>query len=230
MVHQAVASAYPRHGLLTEETAQAYAGDEFTWVVDPLDGTNNFVNGLPLWGCSLALLHEGEPLLAVLDFPPVGERFSAVRGHGARWNGQPLAVQPPAELHGNQFVIADSRSFRSLEFSLRPKARLLGCAAYDLAVVGRGVAVACCQLRPKIWDLAGAWLVLAEAGAVVAPLWAGDPIFPLRPGASYADRIFPLLAVASPALWQAVRAGIRLKPGGERLARRLLEQGWAVDL
>lgn len=230
LIHQAVASRFPGHGLLTEETALVYRGDEFTWVVDPLDGTNNFANGLPLWGCSIALLHQGQPLLAVLDFPPIGQRYSAVRGHGAVWNGQPVQVQPPAELHGNHFFIVDSRSFRLLDFSVQPKARLLGCAAYDLVAVSSGVAVGCCELLPKIWDLAGAWLILSEAGASVAPLLSGVTIFPMQEGADYADRVFPLLAAATPALWQTLRSGIHLKPTSQRLARRLQEQGWAVDL
>ena len=229
-IHQAVASHYPRHGVLTEETSPFYRGDEFTWVVDPLDGTNNFANGLPLWGCSIALLHEGRPLLAVLDFPPLGQRVSAVRGHGAFWNGQPLSVQPPSEVHGNHFFIIDSRGFRLLEFSLRPKTRLLGSTAYDLGAVSRGMAVACCELLPKIWDIAGGWLVLSEAGATVATLLSGASVFPLQAGMDYADRVFPLLAAASPSIWESTRAGIRFRSGSDRTVRQLAEQGWVLDL
>jgi len=182
-----------------------------------------------LWGCSIALLQHGQPLLAVLDFPPIGQRFSAVHGQGAVWNGQPLHAPAPADLHGNDFFILDSRSFRLLDFSVRPKARLLGCAAYDLAAVSSGAAVACCELLPKIWDIAGAWLVLSEAGATVAPLLSGAPIFPLQVGIDYTERVFPLLAAADPATWQAMQAGIRIKPGSQRLIGRLQEQGWIVE-
>ena len=229
-VHQAVASRYPSHGVLTEETSLVYRGDEFTWVVDPLDGTNNFANGLPLWGCSIALLHEGQPLLAVLDFPPLGQRVSALRGQGAVWNGQPLRVQPPTEVDGNHFFIIDSRGVRHLELSLRPKTRLLGSTAYDLAAVSRGMAVACCELLPKIWDIAGGWLVLSEAGATVAPLLSGVSVFPMQAGTNYADRVFPLLAAVSPPIWASMRAGIHLKAGSDRVTRRLEEQGWVLDL
>jgi myo-inositol-1(or 4)-monophosphatase len=229
-IQQTLAKVYPNHGLLSEESSLVYRGDEFTWVVDPLDGTNNFANGLPLWGCSIALLHHGQPLLAVLDFPPIGQRYSAVRGQGARWNGQPLHVHAPAEMHGNDFFVLDSRSFRLLDFGVRPKARLLGSAAYDLVAVSSGVAVACCELLPKIWDLAGAWLVLAEAGATVAPLLSGVSVFPMQAGMDYTERVFPLLAAASPAIWQTMQAGIRIKPTSQRLISRLQEQGWVVDL
>ncbi|RPI11229.1 MAG: inositol monophosphatase [Zetaproteobacteria bacterium] len=229
LVHQAVANDYPRHGVLTEETSPFYRGDEFTWVVDPLDGTNNFANGLPLWGCSIALLHEGRPLLAVLDFPPLGQRVSAVRGQGAAWNGRSLCIEPPTELHGNHFFIVDSRGVRALEFSLRPKTRLLGSTAFDLAAVSRGMAVGCCELLPKIWDIAGGWLVLSEAGAKVAPLFSGASVFPLQAGTDYADRVFPLLAAASPPIWDSVRASIRLKAGSDRVAHQLQDQGWVLD-
>jgi myo-inositol-1(or 4)-monophosphatase len=229
LVRQTVANHYPRHGVLTEETSPFYRGDEFTWVVDPLDGTNNFANGLPLWGCSIALLHEGRPVLAVLDFPPLGQRVSAVRGQGAVWNGRPLLIEPPTELHGNHFFIVDSRGVRALEFSLRPKTRLLGSTAFDLAAVSRGMAVGCCELLPKIWDIAGGWLVLSEAGAKVAPLFSGASVFPLQAGTDYADRVFPLLAAASPPIWDSVRASIRLKAGSDRVARQLQDQGWALD-
>lgn len=229
-IREAVSARYPGHSLLTEENSQRFDGAEFTWVVDPLDGTNNFAHGLPLWGISLALLHHGEPAVGVLEFPAIGQRWSAVRGQGAVWNGQPLRTQTPAELHGNHFCLIDARSFRLVDFSLRPKARLLGSAAYDLAAVSSGVAVGCCELLPKIWDIAAAWLVLAEAGAAVAPLFAGPPVFPLQPGVEYADRVFPLLAAASPAIWQTLRAGIELKPSSQRLASRLRSQGWSVDL
>jgi myo-inositol-1(or 4)-monophosphatase len=229
-IQQALASANPGHGLLSEESSLVYRGDEFTWVVDPLDGTNNFANGLPLWGCSIALLHQGNPLLAVLDFPPIGQRYSAVRGHGARWNGQPLHVHAPAEMHGNDLCILDSRSFRLLDYAVRPKARLLGCAAYDLVAVSSGVAVACCELLPKVWDLAGAWLVLSESGATVAPLLSGVSVFPMQVGKDYTEQVFPLLAAASPAIWQTMQAGIRIKPTSQRLVSRLQEQGWVLDL
>lgn len=228
-IQQSLADRYPSHGLLSEESHPVYDGAEFTWVVDPLDGTNNFANGLPLWGCSIALLQYGQPLLAVLDFPPIGQRYSAMRGQGAVWNGQPLRTPAPAELHGNDFFILDSRSFRLLDFSVRPKARLLGCAAYDLAAVSSGAAVACCELLPKIWDIAGAWLVLSEAGATVAPLLSGVSVFPMQVGMDYTERVFPLLAAADPATWQAMRAGVGLKPGSERLISRLQGQGWIVD-
>ena len=229
LVREAVQTRFPDHGLLTEESTQVYEGAASTWVVDPLDGTNNFANGLSHWGVSLALLHGGEPVLAVLEFPLLSQRFTAVRGQGAWLNGQPLHVPPIGEFHGNQFFITDARGYRNLDVSVLFKARLLGSAAYDLAAVAAGVAVAALETLPKIWDIAGAWLVIAEAGAVIAPLLDGPPIFPLQPHVDYVDRVFPVLAAGSPEVWQLMKAGIQIKPGAERLMRRLQAQGWVVQ-
>jgi myo-inositol-1(or 4)-monophosphatase len=228
LIHGAVAASWPGHGVVSEETAQLYAGDDYTWVVDPLDGTTNFANGLVYWGNSIALLHHHEPLLAVMDFPILRQRFTAVRGSGALLNGQPLAVQTPGELHGNQFFTADSRAYRFLEVRLPVKARILGAATYDIAAVAAGVSVACIETTPKVWDLAAAWLVAQEAGAVAGTLFDGPPLFPLVPGQDYGQRVFPVLIAANADLWQQFRANIHLRPGTERLAQRYIEQGWML--
>ena len=229
LIQQALAARYPDHGLISEETSLTYLGHDFTWVVDPLDGTNNFTNGLPLWGCSIALLYQGEPVLGVLDFPPIGQRYSAVQGQGAQRNGLTCRVPPLREPQSNQFFVLDARSFRLLHTSFKPKARVLGVASYDLVAVSNGVVVGCCELLPKIWDLAAAWLILREAGAVVEPLFGGAQVFPLQPGRDYSDRVFPLLAAADGARWRELRAALRIKPDSDRLRQTLQAQGWQVE-
>lgn len=228
LVHRMVAEAWPEHGVLSEEIAQFYAGASYTWVVDPLDGTTNFAHGLVHWGSSIALLRQHEPLLAVLDFPLLRQRFSVMRGQGAWLDGQPLTVQPPAALHGNQLFTTDSRGYRFLEVRLPVKARILGAAAYDISAVAASVAVACMETTPKVWDLAAAWLLAQEAGAVAGTLFDGPPVFPLVPGLDYGRRVYPLLVAASPELWQQFRASVYLRPGTERLAQRYAEQGWVL--
>lgn len=228
LIHQAVIAAWPDHGVLSEEMSHEYAGASYTWVVDPLDGTTNFANGLVYWGSSIALLHHHEPLLAVVDFPLLRQRFSAVRGQGAWLDDRLLAVQPPDALHGNQFLTTDSRAFRFVEVRLPVKARILGAATYDMSAVAAGVAVACIETTPKVWDLAAAWLLAQEAGAVIGTLFDGPPVFPLIPGQDYGRRVYPLLVAASPELWQQFRTSVHLRPGTERLAHRYTEQGWVL--
>lgn len=229
LIHQAVQDRYPQHGVLSEELSLVYHGAEYTWVVDPLDGTTNFANGLQHWGTSVALLHLGRPVVGVLDFPLLGQRFSACQDGGAWLNGEQLRVVPPTELNDNQFYFTDARGCRHLELPIAPKPRVLGSAAYDLAGVAAGTAVACIEILPKVWDLAAAWLVNQEAGATVAPLLPGPTLFPLQPGTDYADRVFPLLSAASPDIWKRVRHSVHLKPGRQKLAGRLQAQGWALD-
>lgn len=227
-VHAALAAHYPEHALLSEETTRSYTGAEWTWVVDPLDGTTNFANGLPIWGSSIALLHQGEPVLGMLDFPLLGQRFSALRGGGAFFNGEPIHCPPASALHNNQFLITDTRSARRLHISAPPKLRVLGSAAFDLAAVSHGVAVGCCELLPKIWDIAAAWLVLQEAGAYVAPLFSGPALFPLQTGLDYTDRLFPLLAAADADRWRELRAAIQFTDSSRQLLNFLAVQGWQI--
>ncbi|MCS6844082.1 MAG: hypothetical protein NZ528_07145 [Caldilineales bacterium] len=230
LVQTAVRRRFPHHGVISEEGAHVYGGEEFTWVVDPLDGTTNFANGLSHWGVSLALLHQGQPLVSVLDFPALGHRFAAARGQGAWFQGRRLQTPPAPDLHGNLFIALDSRAPRLLDVRLRLKPRVLGSAAYDLAAVGAGMAAASIQLTPKVWDLAGAWLVAEEAGAAVGTLLSGVEVFPLRPGVDYGIAIFPLLFAADPTAWRQVRQATRLRPAVERYLPRLTAQGWRVDL
>jgi len=227
-VRAALAQRYPEHALLSEETTRNYTGAKWTWVVDPLDGTTNFANGLPIWGSSIALLHHGEPALGMLDFPLLGQRFSALRGGGAFFNGGPMQCPPARALHNNQFLITDTRSARRLSISAPSKLRVLGSAAFDLAAVSRGVAVGCCELLPKIWDIAAVWLILQEAGAYVAPLFSGPALFPLQAGLDYTDRLFPLLAAADADRWRELHATIRFTDNSRQWLDFLATQGWQV--
>lgn len=229
-IQKAVRAQFPQHGILSEESTLTYDGAQFTWVVDPLDGTTNFANGLSHWGCSIALLRDHEPLLCVLDFPLLRQRFAAIRGRGAWLDGRLLQVRPPEKVHGNLFFTTDSRAYRFLELRSPIKARILGSAAFDLLAVAANVAVACIETTPKIWDLAGAWLVNTEAGARVGTLLPGDNVFPLQPGQDYGNRLYPLLFAASSGLWQYMREAVHLRPGAERFTQRLAAQGWTIDL
>lgn len=230
LVHEAVRAHQPDHALLSEEGSQVYQGQTYTWVVDPLDGTTNFANGLVYWGFSLALLQEGEPVLGVLEFPLLRQRFAAIRGQGAWLDDRLLTVTAPHELHGNHFFATDTRAYRSLDIMVRPKPRILGSAAYDLAAVASGTVVAAIETLPKIWDVAAAWLIVKEAGGVIAPLLAGAEPFPMQPGRDYAEWVVPVLAAANQVIWQSFRDAIHIKPGTERLAQRLAAQGWVLDL
>ncbi|MGA0830025.1 MAG: inositol monophosphatase family protein, partial [Nitriliruptoraceae bacterium] len=83
------------HGAVSEETSQVVPSTDWTWVLDPIDGTSNFIAGLPFWCVSVALCHEGSPVLGVVDAPALGLRAVATAGGGARAAGGPLRVGRP---------------------------------------------------------------------------------------------------------------------------------------
>ncbi len=210
---RALEAAFPGVPVLSEERTTALADITEAWVLDPLDGTTNFALGLPLWGVLLAFLEAGQPTVGVAYFPMTDELFVAVRGQGATRNGEPIHTRGINAAHNTALALLCSRSVRRYRLSWPWKTRILGSAAYDLAMVARGVAVAALQATPKVWDLAAPTLLLSEAGGFWQTL--GDfPLFPLQPGVDYQTRNFPLLAAASPALWKQARAGVAPRPAG----------------
>jgi myo-inositol-1(or 4)-monophosphatase len=219
-----IRARYPQHEILSEEAATSYSGVPYIWVIDPLDGTNNYALGVCYWCCSIALLHQGMPLVGVITVPNLEADFWAVRGEGAFLNGERLGGPARGVSERNSFLALCSRTFRYLDLRMPQKARLLGSAAYDLAAVAQGIAVGSTQVTPHIWDIAAGWLILQEAGRAVAPLFpdAPDP-FPLLPGADYKHRVFPVASGTDEGLLAAIVEGVRIKAGMEsRLA------GWAA--
>ena len=133
--------------------------------------------------------------------------YSAARGQGARLNGEPLRV-PPAESHLVAFFLCDSRVNRRYTSRVRYKPRILGSAAYNFCGVARGLGVAGFESIPKIWDIAGSWLVLEEAGGAIEPL--NGALFPLVPGTDYNDLGIPLAGAADEITLRETVAGITL--------------------
>lgn len=179
LITRRVRGAYPDHAILSEEQTTVYdPAYEFTWVVDPLDGTTNFTQGLPIWGVSIALLHNGAPVAAALEFPLLRERYTAVAGLGAYCNGKRIAVSPMQEPDDENFLMKCTRTDRTYHLRTPLKARIMGAAAYHIVKVADGTALAGIELSPKVWDLAAAWLILIEAGGVIEAA-DGSRIFPL---------------------------------------------------
>lgn len=178
---EGLSSRYPGHNLLTEETGLVERGSEFTWVVDPLDGTTNFASGNPLFCVTLALLRRGEPLLGVTFLPVLGELFLAERGKGAflertdTGERVPIRVSEVEELsRAYMYSCEGSETNRErtgrIVGTLYPRVRdlrKLGSAGVEAAWVacGRGDAYAATALQP--WDVAASVLLVEEAGGRV---------------------------------------------------------------
>lgn len=165
---------------LSRETLAAL---ERVWVVDPLDGTTNFVHSLPNFGISLALLEGGSPALGVFYDPCRDELFLARRGYGATLNGRPIRVDGTARLSESLVASGMPRDpvtgenpngRRYLQVAERARnVRMLGSAALQLAYVACGRLSAFWELRLFPWDLAAGWLLVEEAGGRVTDLDGG---------------------------------------------------------
>ncbi|MEX0692373.1 MAG: 3'(2'),5'-bisphosphate nucleotidase CysQ [Gemmatimonadales bacterium] len=162
-------------GWLSEETADNPDRLNLTtlWVVDPLDGTKEFIKGLPEYTVAIALVDQGEPVLAVVHNPVTGDVFAAERGKGTTRNGEPVRV---AE---GRVCLASRSEMRTGEFGpftdweLRP----VGSIEYKLALVAAGDASMTLSRGPKWeWDVCAGALLVAEAGGRVTDVFGG----PLR--------------------------------------------------
>lgn len=162
-------------GWLSEETHddRSRLGCRRVWVVDPLDGTREFVQGIPEWSVSVALVEDGQPVAGGICNPARGETFLGGRGHGVTLNGAPVRVSGRAGLGGGEVLASRSEVGRGQwsRFEGRPYTVVaMGSVAYKLARVAAGLADATWTLVPKHeWDVAaGVALVLAAGGAIVA--------------------------------------------------------------
>jgi myo-inositol-1(or 4)-monophosphatase len=200
LISAAILKRDPRATVLSEELhTSPETGSADAWVVDPLDGTTNFSLGLHYWGVSIARLEDGWPVTAALYFPMLNELYSARRGKGAYLNGGRLQVRTPDPSHPASFFSCCTRTHRRYKVAIPYKTRILGSAAYSLCAVARSSALMAFEATPKIWDLAGGWLVVCEAGGVAEP-FDGPAPFPLDEKRAFETTNFPVLAAATPDL------------------------------
>lgn len=212
MIAKDIQASYPTDRIISEELQTSipdYTGKN-VWIVDPLDGTTNFSLGLPIWGVLIALTVDGWPELASLYFPAIDELYTAQRGQGSYLNGKQITVQPPDPKKPWSFFSCCSRTFRNYTVNIPYKTRILGSAAYSLCCVARGIALLGFEATPKIWDIAGAWLLVQEAGGVIDPYDDSAP-FPLIPGKDYSRQDYPTLAAATPQLISKAHSQINPK-------------------
>jgi len=176
--------ARPRYGFLTEEGgAIAGADTSNRWIVDPLDGTTNYLHGLPHFAISIALERDGEPIAGVIYAPVHDEMFWAEKGAGAHLNGSRLRVSARRRLEDSLFVAGiPSRNRRHLSLFLRQLAavtevsagvRRSGSAALDLAYVAAGRYDGFWQTGLHAWDVAAGIVLVREAGGHVSEIGGG---------------------------------------------------------
>ena len=182
LIRREVAASFPQDLFLGEETAPGFAGTfDRCWIVDPIDGTHNFLRGVPFWNVAIAYVENARARIGVVFDPASGELYHAVRGGGA-WcddaSGRTrLRVAPTARLAGAYVALGHhdrAPDARYLEIRRRMMAagismRNFGAAALQLAHVARGRLDAFIELQLSIWDAIGGLLLVEEAGGYAAP-------------------------------------------------------------
>jgi myo-inositol-1(or 4)-monophosphatase len=175
---------FPDHVVMAEEGSPEADVADFRWIVDPLDGTTNFIHGVPVFAVSVAL-EDREGLVAGSVYEPIrDEMFHAHRGGGARMNGEPIRCSEPAGAH--EALIATGFPFRELsrvdrylrafEAFIRTTAglRRAGSAAIDLAYTACGRYDGFWEIGLSRWDVAAGVLIVREAGGKVTDVVGGD--------------------------------------------------------
>ncbi len=206
-ISAAIRARYPDHAILSEERQKRYTGSEWAWLIDPIDGTTNFAWGFPCWGVLIALLHFGDPVLAVADFPSLDEHYHAVRDGGVFLNDVetrampiPVNVAGDPELQPTQLFVTCTRTLEAGQLNVSTKIRVSGSTGYDLALVASGVVVGASERRVFAWDIAPGWLFIKESKGAAMQIDPDNAFFPLRNGLDCAEVKLSVLAAATPNL------------------------------
>ncbi len=177
---------FPQYSFLGEETG-SFGQNSRLWIVDPLDGTLNFVQGFPHWCVSVALWDADGPVVGCVWDPLREDLFVATRGEGATWNGQPMSISAQTGLDGaflaTGFAYQLGERFRLYSRALeatfyRAKGiRRAGSAALDLAHVAAGIYDGFFEMGLQKWDMAAGVLLVQEAGGLISDWQGGQEWF-----------------------------------------------------
>lgn len=168
---------FPEHNILAEESGRQEKQSEYTWVIDPLDGTTNYIHGFPLFSISIALMKNNEVILGVVYVPYMEELYSAIKDKGAYLNQRKIKVKQKESLKESLLVTGfpydlDEDKFNNISIfnHLLYKTRgirRLGSAAYDLALVASGKLDGFWELKLNPWDVKAGKVIIKEAGGKV---------------------------------------------------------------
>ena len=200
-IRSAIASEFPSHGVLSEETVHVFPDNDWCWIIDPIDGTTNFTRGVPIWAISLGLFYQGQPVFGFVYVPPLKQTFhgywygdTGLTGYtGAYLNQQPIHTSKD-EPSGSQLFNLCARSKAIFKQPFPCKTRMLGVASYNLLLVAAGVAIGGVEATPKIWDIAAIWSIIKAAGGELVFL-GDDTIFPLQKDRNYGSVSIPSLGI-----------------------------------
>ncbi len=189
LIIKKILKEFPDHGILAEESSfkktldpKNYKNHKFVWIIDPIDGTNNFIRGIPFYTISIALQKEGELIVGVLFAPALNKLYYAEKGKGAFLNGKKIHVSKTPALEHSLFATGFHGEYKIKNLPYFEKIiaraqgiRRFGSAALDLAMVAEGKFDSYWEFGLKPWDIAAGALIVKEAGGKVTNL-KGKPL------------------------------------------------------
>lgn len=185
-----ISEKFPVHNILGEETGFQNKNSEFTWVIDPLDGTSNFAAGLPWFGVIICVLKGSVPVMAGCFLPVQNEIYFAEKGKGATCNGKVITVSVETKL--KNILAAYSLDFSDEPGKTERETRVIGNLVkntrnlrgtnclIDFCYTADGKLGACINQTTKIWDIAGPGLIIQEAGGIVTDVCGNQFDFSLN--------------------------------------------------
>ena len=180
IIKESLLNEFPSHSVLAEESGLAYNNSEFCWIIDPLDGTTNFVHDYPSYGISVALYQNGIPLIGAVKELPIGNLYTAIKGLGAYCNDIEINSSQTKNLSSSLLVTGfgynhddnwenNMKLFK--EFTDRTQGvRRLGSASIDFCHLACGKVDAFWEYDLKPWDVAAGFLIASESGCLITKL------------------------------------------------------------
>jgi myo-inositol-1(or 4)-monophosphatase len=208
LLKETLLSSFPDDGWLSEETRDnpKRLPKKRVWIVDPIDGTKEFVQQIPEYSVSVALVDDGQPVVGMVYNPSRDEIFTAIKGQGAWLNGEPIKVIP--ELNGQPSILASRSEIKRGEFeSFEPLSEVIptGSIAYKLALVAAGRADSTFSLGPKNeWDIAAGVLLVQEAGGYVSDKF--DRSFTFNQANTLVDSIVATSAASKEVIYSLIKS------------------------
>lgn len=182
-IREIIAKNHPDHSVIGEELGAANDEDSvYKWIVDPIDGTKQFIRGMRFFGTQIAVMRESQTIVGASNAPALGERIVAVKNGGTKLNGKPIRVSNIDTLnraflsHGNVRYFAQTNTLQQLLRLCRESWGSRGFGDFwSYHLVAQGKIEAMLEARTSIWDIAAVSLIVTEAGGAVSD-FAGNPI------------------------------------------------------
>jgi len=209
IIIQYIRNVFPNHGILAEEGPNASMlveaprdNSDFWWIIDPIDGTNNYAHGLLCFCVSIGIIHNGSPVAGVIYDPCTDSLYTAASGLQTTCNGKPVSVSHDKISKISSFAF-DSHFDQSVEPAVHQmlrltRARSVGSTALHLAYLAKGAIIGTFTVSARLWDIAAGVILIQQAGGIVTTL-DGKSVFPINMN-TYRTERFRLLA-ANPEIY-----------------------------